>query len=250
MCAISYFLEDEGLPTTGISLVRENAEDQRPPRSLWVPFPLGRPLGKPNDAAFQHRVIAGALALFQHPAGPVLEDYPEDAPTVAAESAPACPVSFPDPNGNAEDNGWARRLSAEVALLQPWHDLGRRRRGRSIVGVSGTPIDEILERLGTLLDADEIQVPDPKWFKYAIEDAKAFYLEALTAQPGDYDPVRVEQILWGDTQLGAALAVFYEWFSQQPRLALMAKIVASRAAIAAAAGAGLEITGGSTRTLE
>ena len=46
--------------TVSIALVRENAESLQPPRSLWVSFPLGRPLGVPNDAAFQHRVIDAA----------------------------------------------------------------------------------------------------------------------------------------------------------------------------------------------
>ena len=55
--------------TTGISLVRENAESMRPPRSLWVSFSLGRPLGVPNDSQFQHRVIAAALNLLS-----VIED--------------------------------------------------------------------------------------------------------------------------------------------------------------------------------
>ena len=39
MCALSYFLEREGLITTGISLVRENTASMKPPRALWVSFP-------------------------------------------------------------------------------------------------------------------------------------------------------------------------------------------------------------------
>ena len=73
MSALSHFLESEGLSTTGISLVREHTEAMAPPRSLWVPFPLGRPLGAAGDAAFQHRVIAAALVLLDRPEGPVLE---------------------------------------------------------------------------------------------------------------------------------------------------------------------------------
>ncbi|MGE3465240.1 MAG: selenoprotein B, partial [Pseudomonadales bacterium] len=80
--------------TTGIALVRENAASMQPPRTLWVSFPLGRPLGKPADPAFQHRVIAAALELLARESGPVLEDFPEDAPAPGTENAPACPVSF------------------------------------------------------------------------------------------------------------------------------------------------------------
>ena len=34
-----------------------------PPRSLAVPYPLGFPLGAPNDAPLQRRIIEAALAL-------------------------------------------------------------------------------------------------------------------------------------------------------------------------------------------
>ena len=35
----------------------------RPPRTLWVPFPLGRPFGVPDNPAFQRKVLVAALAL-------------------------------------------------------------------------------------------------------------------------------------------------------------------------------------------
>ena len=66
--------------STGISLVRENAASLQPPRTLWVSFPLGRPLGVPGDPAFQRRVIQAGLQLLTRSEGPVLQDYAEDAP--------------------------------------------------------------------------------------------------------------------------------------------------------------------------
>ena len=36
-----------------------HSEIIRPPRALWVPFILGRPLGKPGDEAFQLAVVRG-----------------------------------------------------------------------------------------------------------------------------------------------------------------------------------------------
>ena len=95
MSALSYFLEDEGIATTGISLVREHTMQMLPPRSLWVPFPLGRPLGVPNNTAFQHEVIAAAWRLLDVVQGPVLEDFAIDAPPSAEpEQNWSCPVSF------------------------------------------------------------------------------------------------------------------------------------------------------------
>ncbi|MBT5161958.1 MAG: hypothetical protein HOL89_19300, partial [Alphaproteobacteria bacterium] len=49
MSALGHFLEEEGIATTIISLIRVHSEKVRPPRSLFVPFELGRPLGAPND---------------------------------------------------------------------------------------------------------------------------------------------------------------------------------------------------------
>jgi hypothetical protein len=47
----------------------------RPPRSLFVPFKLGFPLGEPNNAELQHRVIAAALSLLERNDVPVIEDF-------------------------------------------------------------------------------------------------------------------------------------------------------------------------------
>ena len=99
MSAIGHYLESEGIATASISLVREHTEVMQPPRALWVPFPLGRPMGVAHDPAFQRRVLRALLALFERPSGPVLEDFPEDAPAdglVHADDSAgeACPVFF------------------------------------------------------------------------------------------------------------------------------------------------------------
>jgi D-proline reductase (dithiol) PrdB len=234
VCAISYYLERAGIMTTGISLVRENAQSMQPPRSLWVSFPLGRPLGVPDDVAFQHRVITAALTLLERGQGPVLEDFPEDAPEVQLETAPACPVSF----SKATDHStWQGRLATELAALEPWYELGRRRRaGRSLVGVSESSIDTILEQLGEFLDAEQLPTDDLHWFKHAIEDAKTYYVEALTAQPGVYVQRKVYDTLWHETQLGAGLAIFYEGFRAHPKLHLFARIVLPREAVGRSRG--------------
>ncbi len=227
MCALSYFLEREGIMTTGISLVRENTESMMPPRALWVSFPLGRPLGKPGDAAFQHRVIDAALNLLNEEHGPVLVDYPENAPTVATDDAPACPVSFAKPVKDTDT--WEAALLNELQTLTPWHDLGRRRRnGRTLVGVSEFSMTDNLQKLGQLLDNNKLPTAELKWFKAAIEDAKVFYIEALTAQPGDYNHKQIEQIYWHETRMGAATKRFAELFLKHPELAAFARIIAPR----------------------
>lgn len=63
MSALGHYLEEEGIATVVIALIRPQAENTRPPRALWVPFELGRPIGPPGDAAFQKRVILAALGI-------------------------------------------------------------------------------------------------------------------------------------------------------------------------------------------
>ena len=227
MCALGYYLERAGIMTTGISLVRENAASLQPPRTLWVSFPLGRPLGVPGDPAFQHRVINAGLDLLSRSNGPVLEDFPEDAPQADAEEAPACPVSF-----GTDETTWQGRLNAELSSLAPWYQIGLRRRdGRTLVGVCNSDIPEIIKRFAEDLDADHLPT-DLRWFKAAIEDAKSYYLEALTAQPGTYDAKQTYATLWHETQLGAALRQFHDGFLADAKLEGFARIVLPREAVA------------------
>ena len=77
MCALAHVFERAGLATVAMSLVRGQAEDGRPPRALHCEFPLGRPLGRPGDAEFQHRVLDRAFGLLARTDTPVLVDFPE-----------------------------------------------------------------------------------------------------------------------------------------------------------------------------
>ena len=76
MGALAHYLEEVGLATTQISLVRPHTERIRPPRELWVSFELGRPFGALGDPVFQRWVIGKALGLLERKDGPVLEDFP------------------------------------------------------------------------------------------------------------------------------------------------------------------------------
>jgi len=76
-CAIARALEANGIATVVLNSIRSFAERMHPPRALYCEFPIGRPLGRPNDAEFQRRVLVTALELFARPSGPVLEDFDE-----------------------------------------------------------------------------------------------------------------------------------------------------------------------------
>ncbi len=234
MSALGYFFEREGLLTTGISLVRENTESMQPPRALWVPFPLGRPLGIPGDSAFQLDVIEAALDLLSRSDGPVLEDYPHDAPPPERENAAACPVSFAK---DTDDNdSWQSRLTREFRLLEPWYELARRRRGgRTLVGIADQSPEQNVRTLAEYLD-NGVMPRDITWLKRAIEDTKAYYIEAMTAQPGDYDSGAIQAQFWRESSFGAAVLAFYHQFynSDDDQLKLVARILAPREALTAA----------------
>jgi hypothetical protein len=69
-------IESEGIPTVSIALLKEVVEKVRPPRSLWVPFPMGYPVGEPGRPETQRRVLLQALELLSlHSPSPILEDY-------------------------------------------------------------------------------------------------------------------------------------------------------------------------------
>jgi hypothetical protein len=79
---MAHMLEERGLPTTVLALVLPQVERTRPPRAVMLPFMLGRPLGEPNDVAFQRRVLMQALRLLERTDGPVLlEHFPDDNPS-------------------------------------------------------------------------------------------------------------------------------------------------------------------------
>jgi hypothetical protein len=213
--AIAYYLEGQGLATTGISLVREHTAAMRPPRSLWVPFPLGRPLGVPGDGKFQHAVIARALALLDEPSGPLLVDFEADAPSLSHEQGTdstalswSCPVSFPAPVTAMSQLHSA--VQRELSELEPWYARAHARRGRTTVGAQPLSVSDAMMFLVRLVETGAVERPDAlaafsrvQAVKLAVEDVKAFYLEAALAQPAS-DVDAVHQWFWGDTS-GAQL---------------------------------------------
>jgi hypothetical protein len=60
---IASVIEKCGIPTVGLSLLREVTERVEPPRALFVTFRHGYPLGEPNHVDLQHRIIKRALEL-------------------------------------------------------------------------------------------------------------------------------------------------------------------------------------------
>jgi D-proline reductase (dithiol) PrdB len=49
-------IERAGIPTIGISIVRSYTEKVKPPRTIFLKWPFGHPLGEPFHTA-QHRAV-------------------------------------------------------------------------------------------------------------------------------------------------------------------------------------------------
>ncbi|MYD55002.1 MAG: hypothetical protein F4W96_11960 [Chloroflexi bacterium] len=219
MCALSHYIErgSEGrVATTGVSLIREHAEGMKPPRSLFVPFPLGRPLGSPDQPDFQRDVLHTALQLLETATGTALADYPHDAPT-NGDDPWACAVALAPPEPANESEALRDQLVEEIRQLAPWHAESRKRRGRSTVGISGASLDQIEDLANLLADfatgeepADgeiDWNHPMPMRLKFASDDLRAFYHESATAQPGASYPTDADLNDWlfNQTLLGTIL---------------------------------------------
>lgn len=208
MGALGRWIEEEGIATTQISLVREHTMAIRPPRTLWVPFIFGRPLGAPGDSAFQRRVLLAVLRLLEAESGPVLADYEEDAPAADEQDAGAfvCPVSF---SGPAVEDGLAGELQREVAQLAPWHELAGRKRGRTTATLSGLApaamvkfVTDFIADPATRSYRDD--VPVVLALRLVTQDLKAYYLEAVAVQPGARAALDAREWFWRSTAAGQA----------------------------------------------
>jgi len=173
---------------------------------------LGRPFGVPGDAAFQTRVLLAALELLQASSGPVLKDYPEDAPRSAGADGEGqiCPVSF---GSGVDECDPGQAFLREIDALVPWHDLARERRGRTVVGLTHEPVRNAAAMLASFIGGKPVQ-PGPGLtlgaaLKLACEDVRAFYYEAAAARPGDPDPRAIDAWFWNETAAGRVFLAFH-----------------------------------------
>ena len=71
-------VEEAGIPTVCISTGRDLTAQVKPPRSLFVNFPMGNNFGQPFNTDQQTAILSRALALIEEvEIGGVLEDWPE-----------------------------------------------------------------------------------------------------------------------------------------------------------------------------
>jgi hypothetical protein len=198
---LAHSLEAAGLSTVALSLVRPHIERLHPPRALHCEFPLGRPLGRPRDPAFQRRVLDTAFRLLDRPAGPVLEDFPEVIDDEADEPL-ACPVPARfDPSVPAAVD--------EARALRPAWERAYARLGHTQVGRT-TDADDIPDAVAGFVRVAE-GVP---WTEAGLPgdpaavamDIRAYYEEATLSLAGHVPAARAaESWLYRSTEAGKVL---------------------------------------------
>ena len=199
-------LEGYGIATALVSLVSSQSEPASPPRVLWVPFELGRPMGAPLEPEFQASVLGELIDMFAllRPAdgGSVLREFVRDAPA----SQPRRGWQGPDLSGAAS-------LAAEVTALADVHTQFVRVAGRSTVGLSGLTVLQAAEFVASFEQGGTVPVPLVGvsllvQFRFAVDDLKAFYLEAASAGDAGICAVQLQDWLWNQTRLGGLLRAY------------------------------------------
>lgn len=203
MCVLARVFEEHGISTVALISVRGVAEKLPPPRGLYGEFPLGRPLGQPNDPEFQHDVLRRAFALLDAPEGPVLEDHPEVIESDAQPLACPMPPRF-DPNlPEAVD---------EARSLRHAYDRTLARRGVTSIGrvITADQVPDALAVLAKVADGTDWKeagfVGDPV---QTCHDIRAYYEEAarslvdVSPEAGQGEAWFYEQTAAGRTMLTA-----------------------------------------------
>ncbi|MEY3806811.1 MAG: putative D-proline reductase gamma subunit [Actinomycetota bacterium] len=205
---LAHIFEAAGIATVVLSSIRAMAEKTAPPRALHCEFPLGRPLGIPNDAKFQHDVLQSAFALLDEPRGPVLVDYPVVIEAESDSVACALPPRF-DPN--------VLPAVDEARGIRKAYDRAVERIGVSSVGrvISADEVPAALESLQKVVDGAPWTEVLPNLNTTALcHDIRTYYEEAAL------------ELVNGPAPGGRALE---DWFFEKTEAGKV--VLAARAAI-------------------
>ena len=192
--------------TISLSLVREHTEKVKPPRAVYVPFPLGLPVGHPGNVPEQQAVLDLAFSMLDTPSGPVLFEYRDDR--AAQEAGSPLQASDVDVSAAAREAD----LATEVTLMRRYWEQRFAVTGRSGVGLSGIPpqrfrgivrfLEAFVEDPSADMSERPAQVPVLAFIRDCVEDLRVMYAEArMQTHPRESSADRQRWIL-SDTALG------------------------------------------------
>ena len=183
MCGLAHIFESQGFSSVLGGFVIEHIEIIKPPRALWLNFPMGRPLGKPNNPEFQKKVIRTAFDLFEKSSGPVLDDFSEIIPVREGRMSYALPVSLVykvNQLGNIDK--LAERVQRELSNLLPDYFKALQNVGRTTVGASELEISDFVPYISEFAKGNKPKsprkgLPAIPLLKLVVEDLNAVYTE-------------------------------------------------------------------------
>ncbi len=211
MCGLAHYFESEGLSTVLVGFVREHIEAIRPPRSLFLDFPMGRGMGKPNDPWFQKKVIRAAFELLNTNNGPVIDDFPETIPVREGRMGYALPpelVLSIDDIGDV--NVVLAEVKSEMETLRPDYDAAVAARKRTTVGASGLSVEDLAPFVGGFLSGEippspRKGMPAIPLLKLVVEDLEAYYTETRTHRDSIDDLELMGKWFWEESKAGRLL---------------------------------------------
>jgi hypothetical protein len=205
---LAHYFESEGFATVLVGFVREHIEAVKPPRALFLDFPMGRPFGKPNDPGYQAGVIRAAFKLFDAESGPVLEDFADVIPVNNGRMGYALPPELVlTVNEIGDVDALAATVEAEIAGLRPAYEAAVTARGRTTVGASGLELADFVPFVAAFVKGDIPKSPRKRvtpvpLLKLVVEDIVAYYTEARTHRDGIDDIELMGRWFWEETQAG------------------------------------------------
>lgn len=208
MCGLAHYFESEGFATVLVGFVREHIEAIKPARALWLDFPMGRPMGRPNDSVYQNKVIRAAFELFDAASGPVLEDFPDVIPVRDGRMGYALPPEFVLATSDIGDvDALLAEVQGEIDALRPAYDAAVAARGRTTVGASELEVSGLAPHIAAFVKGGKPSSPRKGLspipaLKLVIEDLQAFYTEARTHRDGIDDIELLGRWFWEESKAG------------------------------------------------
>ena len=208
---LANYFEEQGFATVLVGFVREHMQVVKPPRALWLNFPMGRPMGKPNDPIYQMKVIRAAFSLLDNPSGPVLEDFPDVIPVVNGRMGYALPeelVVAKDDIGDTDQ--LVADIAAEMEALRTPYEAAVAARGRTTVGASELQIKDFIPYIAEFVKGNKPKSPRKglspvPLLKLVVEDLAAYYTEARTYRDNIDDIELLGKWFWEETKSGQLL---------------------------------------------
>jgi len=211
VCGLAHIFENQGFSTVLVGFVKEHIEAIKPPRALWLNFPMGRPLGKPNNPEYQKKVIRSAFNLFQKRLGPILEDFEDIIPVKCGRMSYALPVELVFKVSQLGDiDELVKEVQIETSNLIPDYIKAKNKFSRTTVGASEMQISELVPYIGEFAKGKKPKsprkgLPSIPQLKLVVEDLNAIYTETRFYRDKIDDFEFLGKWFWEETKAGKLL---------------------------------------------